>query len=92
MPTVETFDAYGKRFKFEPPIEVGDHTVDSLSKLVAIAVRGHDAEIRRIDNIAKLVNQSLEIIYEHDGADELPIYLSLAASTGSVAYRATIEH
>lgn len=51
-----TFDAYSERFRFEPPVEVGERIVDSLGKLAAIASLGAGGNDTLIDMYSEDVN------------------------------------
>ena len=46
MTLISEFSAFGDRFEIEPPIEVGDHFIDSLGKLAMIAAKGYDYDPR----------------------------------------------
>ena len=43
MAHISQFDAYEARFTFEPPVDVGEQTIDSLQKIVALAFLGSAA-------------------------------------------------
>lgn len=47
------------KFVIEPSVEVGDHTVDSLGKLAAIAAVGYSADAQIIENITGETDRTL---------------------------------
>jgi hypothetical protein len=59
---ISTIDGYGGRFQFEPPVEVGERNIKTLSELAAIAVAGYDSPelIRKMakDNVEALLKAS----------------------------------
>jgi hypothetical protein len=92
MATVNTFDAYGKRFHFEPPVEVGVHSIDSLGKLATIAWCGpEDANIEKIKALASMTDQALALIHGFTETRGFADFLSETASRGGQNYTVTVE-
>lgn len=77
---VFTEEQYNERFIIKPPIEVGDHVVDTLGKLAAIAARGYDSDPKAIDELTKETDRTLELLHESNGANGFPQYLTNVAS------------
>lgn len=63
---------YGQVFTFEPPIDMGEHTMDSIYKIAAVAILGTDASE---SSIAEGVEQSYEAL-RPTGGD--PVYTARA--------------
>lgn len=91
MPQLATYDSYGERFRFEPPVEIGSHIVDSLGRLAAIAACGCDANIVVINEIAESANQTLRFMHTYTGTDGFAEFLSNTASIGMREFEVTIE-
>jgi hypothetical protein len=91
MATIDTFDAYGERFRFEPPVEVGSHTIDSLGKLAAVAWCGPEANTDKIDALTDIADQTLMLTHGFSGTHEFADFLSETASKGSQTYTVTID-
>lgn len=91
MATIDTYDSYGKRFRFEPPVDIGQHTIDSLGKLVAIAATGPNAHPVLIDGLAVNVNTGLDALHQVDGTKKFTNFLSNAASIRGNNYTVSIE-
>jgi hypothetical protein len=78
MVKIEEIYEGDRKFVFEPPVEVGDHTVDSLAKLAAIAAVGYGADMRSIDQLTDETNHVLGLL-DPDNFDQ---YISNVASRG----------
>ena len=91
MTKIDKFDGYDRTFKFEPPIEVGEHPINSLGRLAAIASTGPDAHPRMIDITSDHIDHSLDLLHRIGATAELPGYLQHAASTGENDHKVTVE-
>jgi len=60
MTTVDSFEAHGTTFHFEPPIEVGERIPSSLGELAAIAVHGTAEPDYTARVMARKLNDMLE--------------------------------
>lgn len=76
MTLVGEFNAYGERFTVEPPIEVGDHFIDSLGMLAMVAARGYDSDPRILEGMSGAINNSLDRLYEESGTDKLARFVT----------------
>ncbi|TAL14464.1 hypothetical protein EPN95_02620 [Patescibacteria group bacterium] len=63
-----------------PPVEIGEHVINSFGKLAAIAAMGHGADSTTIDRLSQEADHTLEMLYESGGAKGLPQYLTNVAS------------
>ena len=76
MVLVSEFNAFGDRFEIEPPVEVGDHFIDSLGKLAIIAARGHDYDQRILEAMSGAINNTLDRAYDRNGTDSFAFILT----------------
>jgi hypothetical protein len=67
---------YVEQFAISPPVEVGEHIVDSLGRIAAIAVTGTDADPETIDELTQEVDRVGALLYESGGANALARYLT----------------
>lgn len=62
---------YGERFVVEPPVEVGEHVIDSLGKLAAVTANGASARLEVVTNLTKEVERTVALLYETSGVNAL---------------------
>ncbi len=90
MTLLSTHEAYGRRFQFEPPVNVGNHKVDSLGKVAALAAVGADANPLMIDTFAQTVDSTLQHVYELTGSEALPQIVMDAVSAFRKSLKVTV--
>jgi hypothetical protein len=75
----------GDTYAFEPPVNVGTHQVDSMSKLVAIAIGGAS----RPAGIIEIATQQPEVVlgYLNDSSSVLTCLNSMLNGRHSVAIK-----
>ncbi len=71
-----TEERYVERFAIEPPIEVGEHTVETLGRLAAIGATGPNADPAVIDKLTDEVEHTSALLYESGGVSALATYLT----------------
>jgi len=80
--TTEIFEHEGHRFVVEPPVKTGEHVVDSLGKLAAIAALGHEAHAEAIAQHAEQTDRMLKQLQDssYSGIGGFPQFLTNRAS------------
>lgn len=82
--TTEIFEYVSHRFVVEPPVKTGEHVVDSLGKLAAIAALGHEAHAEAIAQHAEQTDRTLKQLQDssYNGIGGFPQFLTNRASSG----------
>jgi hypothetical protein len=83
VPTKGEFVHDDAKFVFEPPVKIGEHVIDSLGKLAAVAAKGFEADDQTIDGLAQETNHTLDMLYELNGISGFSQYLTNVASRRS---------
>jgi hypothetical protein len=80
MTYVSKFTNNGETFIFKPPVETGQHVVNSLGKLAAIAAIGHKAEYDQIDRLAQETDHTIDLVYKSGDVNGVLQYVTNVAS------------
>jgi len=80
--TTGIFEYEGHRFVVEPPVKTGEHVVDSLGKLAALAALGPEAQTEEINQHAEQTDRTLKQLQDssYDGIGGFPEFLTNRAS------------
>lgn len=88
---VASFSDYGLEFRFEPPVPVGGHVVESLGKLAALAARGPQSHPIYIDTMTNYTDRMLDILYAAGKTRVMAEYLRVAVAESRIPYIVTVE-
>ena len=91
MSQISQFDAWEKRFHFEPPIEVGEHAISSLGQIAAIACTGPEAAPAQIEYLTDEINGTLAQVHEYTGTTHLSQVLRESIEAYNKHYHVTMD-
>jgi hypothetical protein len=91
MSTVEVLDDFGSAFQFEPPVEIGDHSVATLGELTAIAINGPDQDNNRTRVLAHRINDLLSAHHVYDDVTTFPHLLNTTLANHNSEHRVSLH-